>query len=217
MPADLDSWMRVGLFVALLLGYRAWRRRCARVAAREWLEEHRYVVHALRTPLLGAWRHFPLRQPGRRHARYAVDVRAEVEDPVVGGIGLVWLRLWPDLLGAVADDPTVAWVRTPASGGMPASRWVPVVSPEQRALLLRIAHGEHAFTAAVRGAPDPAFDALVEQLYMLAARGLVRMRAPMAAFGIPGQSYEAVDGVALMPAGERLVGGASARREKDGA
>jgi hypothetical protein len=215
MPTSLDTWVRVGLLVALLLGYRAWRRRCARAAAREWLEEQRYVVHALRTPLLGAWRHFPLRQPGRRHARYAVDVRAEVEDPVVGGVGLVWLRLWPDLLGAVADDPEVAWVRTPAPGGPTGSRWVPVLSPEQRALLLRIAQGEHAFAAAVRGAPDPAFDALVEQLYTLTARGLVRMRAPMAAFGIPGQSYEAVDGVALMPAGERLIAGA-ARPEEDG-
>lgn len=200
----LDALVFIALIVGALIAYSWWLHTVARDAAERWLTQQRYTVRTLITPWLVFGRFTPrlFRNSDRAHC-----FRAEVEDRSLGGTGIVFIRVWLNFMGVETDEPDISWDRMPVNtggphDGPPELQW----EMAQRALLQRIALGEHTFTPPRR--PDEEdgtpFDMLVEHLLALRTRGFVTCSNPRLGRR-PGMQYDLVEAAELTDAGRSYL------------
>lgn len=208
MPDRLT--LAVALITLLSIGQYLMRRRRARQAARDWLEQHSYHPRTLTIPWFRtrAYRFAPA--PLRNNDK-AFYLRAEVEDRKLGGVGIVWLRTWIGWAGTEVGDTEVFWEQMAlAREGEPSG---PTWEAAQLVLLERIAAGEETLRPSDNrtAAAGSAFDLEVEHVLAMQRRGLVTCATPVAETRIAGRTYAYVTDVRLTDEGQRL---ATLRREQ---
>lgn len=205
---DTNVLLLLIIVVGGSIALSAWRYRTARDIAEEWLMRHRYRVRSLRM----AWFNFPRFAPSPlRSTKRSVEFRAEVDDLRLGGTGVLWMRVWTDWIGVSEREPDINWERMPIAVDDRSRTLEETWALRQRALLERVAAGEHIFRPDSRSAEDgSAFDEVVEHLMALSRRGLVSCSTPV--MDVRGVSqYVAVTDVALTEAGRRWLEEARAR------
>ena len=187
-----------GLAILASIAHSWHRYGKARSVAEAWLEREKYKVRSLKLGLFP----FLIFSPRLfRSEERSFAFRAVVEDRMLGGTGVVWLRVWVERMGLILHDPDVRWEKRPlkthANDLPPEEQW----EMAQRGLLKRVARGETSFAAPryPRDGEMP-FDELVAHLLAMQKRGLVACSIPRPAT-TPGAHYEQLEFVELTDEG----------------
>jgi hypothetical protein len=200
-------WVAVAftLVLAVALLHTVVRRRRARAVATRWLAEHDYRIRRVSLPWwsLRAYRFGPALLRNNDHA---FQVRAEIEDGKLGGVGVVWLRVWIGWSGTETYAPDIFWESMPTAERGSAGSSGPPWEGAQLELLRRVAAGTHAFRPDDHRSPEAGaeFDLLVEHILALQRRGFLACATPVAETR-HARTYALVSEVALTPEGERIA------------
>jgi hypothetical protein len=182
--------------IVLVLGWHIWGRSAARVAAEQWLIQHRYRIREIRAPW---FRGGGFVSSLYRNTPNAYEFEAIVEDSHLGRTARVLLRVGADRFGQLTGEIEAVTDEILRSDGNapPLDR----LAHTQLEILQRVAAGETGFhVPRLSDGEDAEFNELVEHVIALSRRGMVKCDAPTVDVRDSGQ-YTAIDNIMLTTAG----------------